>query len=367
MPSAALLRKTMLAILQNHILPDLQNNGARRLVTARLPLRLPEEITVKEMPPPPLLDADAKKRYPGGKEWKMARMHALRYPSLYCVVEGEADLAMGVTASMLSGAGHKSTFKKQPGGYIFSLRAPAYFLVPPNIPQRTIPPWQREEPHRGNLHLFVIRVLPVGALCTTAEMANGDYSVGYSLLVKDDQLAAVAGILVNELSGSPVDPQISLAQLMTLMLRLKRGLDREIPLMTDGLYSRFPDNDSPESPMPLLHHPLIERAHQYIQLHLHELLTPAAIAAHVQVTPDHLARVLKARTGFTTMHYVTSLRMEAAQLLLQSSDLSVREIGRLVGFYDLSHFSRTFHRHNGATPLRYRQQRKSSPADVKKE
>jgi AraC-like DNA-binding protein len=188
-----------------------------------------------------------------------------------------------------------------------------------------------------------------------SEMQDDIYTVQYSLLVKDDQLASVIGILISELKEAAVDWEIIKAQLLTLMLRLKRGLNKEVPLMTDGLYSRFPENEAHP-----LHHPVIERVHQYIQLHLHESLTPAAIAAEVQVTPDHLNRILKTHVGISTMNYVIRLRMEAAQLLLRTSDLSVQEISQLVGYRQLPHFSRTFHRHSGQTPLRYRQQKEPS-------
>lgn len=360
MPSAALLRKNMLSVLQHQILPDLQRKSAHCVMMAHLPLNIPGGINVRKMPHAPLLETDAEKIYPEGKKWKAVGMHSVRFPALYCVIEGEADLAMGVTTSMLSRSSTKSAFKDQCGGYIFSLPAPAYFLVPPDVPQRTRPPWNREEPHVGKLCLFVVRVLPVGALCTMTTMQDAVYQVQYSLLVKDDQIAAVTGILVDELNAASPDAQITQAQLLTLMLRLKRGLSKEIPLMTDGLYSRFPDSD----PVDLLHHPIIERAHEYIQLHLHESLTPSAIAAQVQVTPDHLNRIFKAHIGISTMSYVTRLRMETAQLLLNTSDLSVQEISCLVGYRQLPHFSRTFHRHTGKTPLRFRQQREPVTEDV---
>jgi AraC-like DNA-binding protein len=347
----------MLTVLQKQILPDLQSNGARRLVMAHLPLHVPDGISVRELSSLPLLEEDAQKIYPGGKQWTSSGMHAIQYPSLYCVVEGAADLSMGVTSSMIRNAAVKSTFKDQPGGYIFSLSAPAYLLVPPNVPQKTLPPWSRETPHTGKMVVFVMRILPMGALCTMSEMQDDIYTVQYSLLVKDDQLASVIGILISELKEAAVDWGIVKAQISTLMLRLRRGLNREMPFMTDGMYSRFPDDDSSEAPLPLLHHPIIERIHRYIQLHLHEPLTPLDIARHANLSPDHLNRVLKAHAGLTTMNYVARLRMEAAALLLQTSDLSVQEISHLVGYQQLPHFSRSFYRHIGETPLKYRQKR----------
>jgi len=73
--------------------------------------------------------------------------------------------------------------------------------------------------------------------------------------------------------------------------------------------------------------PTIEHIHEYIQQHLHEPLTAAENTATVQLLPDYLNRIFKHGTGTSLMSYVTRLRMESAQLLLRSSELSVQEIG----------------------------------------
>jgi AraC-like DNA-binding protein len=358
MTSAALLRKTLLAILQERVIPDLRGRSSRRLALARLPLKVPSGITVREMPHPPLIEADAKRIYPEGRYWQNVEMHAINFPALFCVVEGEIDVQMGVTTSMLNQARRGAAPDSACGGYIVSLRAPALLLFPPGVPQRTgaTPPWARAEPHTGKSSFLNIRVLPIGALCHLSTMENGVYRSQYSLLVKDNQLAAAMGILLDELSTPPADPQVTHAQLMTLMLRLKRGMSTQAPTMTDGLYSRFPDADPTDQQAQTLHHPTIERAHQFIQLRLHEPLSPAIIAAHVRLTPTQLNSIFKARAGLSTMSYVAKLRVESAQLLLRTSDLSVQEISQLVGFRQLSHFSRTFHQHTGLSALKFRQQ-----------
>ncbi len=356
MNSATLLRKATQAALQDHILPDLQNGGARRLVAARLPLKVPAGMNVREIAHPPLVETDARKVYPEEKRWDDLNIHTLRFPALYCVMEGEVDLAMGVTTSMLDTLPQADQPANPCGGYIVSLKAPSYFLIPPGVPYRTSPPWQREEAHTGTSRLFVVRTLPIGALCNLTTLQDGNYQVPYSLLVKDNQLAGVMELLVDELNAPPADAQIVQAQLLTLMLRLKRRLNTQMPLMTDGIFSRFPDSQPSDQQAQPLHHSIIERTHEYIQLHLHEPLTAGDIAATVQMTPDHLNRIFKHGTGTSLMSYVTRLRMESAQLLLRSSELSVQEIGRLVGYRHISHFSRTFVQHTGYSPLKFRRQ-----------
>lgn len=357
MSSAVQLRKTLLSVLQEIILPELQDGSTPRLITARLPLRTPDAIEVRAMPYPPLREADATRVYPEGLTWDAVHMHALDCPTLYCIVEGEADLLMGVTTAMLSRVGVRDRPENPRGGYILSLPATSFFLIPPGVPRRTgaTPPWYRDSAHTGTLRIFNVRALPIGALCNITTLIDGVFKVRYSLLIEDDQLATIMGLLINEQSTPDPDPHITQAQLLTLMLRLQRGMSTQVPAMTDGLYSRFPDSEPTDSQAQPLHHPVIERAHKFIKLRLHESLSPADIAAHVRLTPTQLNRIFKANTGTTTMSYVTKLRMESAQLLLHASDLSVQEISRLVGYQQLAHFSRSFRSHTGFSPLKFRQ------------
>jgi AraC-like DNA-binding protein len=186
-------------------------------------------------------------------------------------------------------------------------------------------------------------------------MKNGVFEVQYSLLVEDAQLAASMGILLDEMSTPAPDFRIAQAQLLTLMLRIERDIRTRMPWLTDGLYSRFPEGVPAGLEAKLTDNPVIEKARQFIEFHLHETLTPAAIAAHVRMTPAQLNVIFRKSVGLSVMAYVTRMRIETAQLLLRTSSLSVLEIGHLVGFRQQAHFSRTFHSHVGSSPLKFRQ------------
>ncbi|MCM3873745.1 MAG: helix-turn-helix transcriptional regulator [Pyrinomonadaceae bacterium] len=54
------------------------------------------------------------------------------------------------------------------------------------------------------------------------------------------------------------------------------------------------------------------------------------------------------------IQYLRSLRMERAKHLLESSFLSIKEIGHLVGLNDESHFVRDFKKAYGLSPKCYR-------------
>ena len=59
--------------------------------------------------------------------------------------------------------------------------------------------------------------------------------------------------------------------------------------------------------------------------------------------------------GMPPIRYVIKLRMANACELLENTDMSVRQIGILVGYNDPHFFSKLFKKHVGSSPLQYRQ------------
>ena len=54
------------------------------------------------------------------------------------------------------------------------------------------------------------------------------------------------------------------------------------------------------------------------------------------------------------MDYVHAIRVEEAKQLRETSDISVEEIARAVGYEDPTSFRRLFKRKGGLTPVAYR-------------
>jgi signal transduction histidine kinase/DNA-binding response OmpR family regulator len=75
-----------------------------------------------------------------------------------------------------------------------------------------------------------------------------------------------------------------------------------------------------------------------------------------------LKRKLSAITGLSPQPFVQQLRLKRAAKLLASGGLSVSEVGRMVGFYDLSYFGSVFKREFGSTPSQYAQTKKKGDA-----
>ncbi|WP_262009616.1 helix-turn-helix transcriptional regulator [Streptomyces sp. FIT100] len=79
-----------------------------------------------------------------------------------------------------------------------------------------------------------------------------------------------------------------------------------------------------------------------------------AVAAHAGYSRFHFVRAFKTVYGETPGQYLSRRRIERAEELLRSADLSVTEICSLVGFSSLGTFSTRFKKQTGLTPSAYR-------------
>ncbi|HEV7758822.1 MAG TPA: helix-turn-helix transcriptional regulator [Acidimicrobiales bacterium] len=79
-----------------------------------------------------------------------------------------------------------------------------------------------------------------------------------------------------------------------------------------------------------------------------------ALAGAALVSKYHFARCFAETYGETPMRYLTRRRIERAQDLLRSANLTVTEICMIVGFSSLGSFSSRFRELVGETPSQYR-------------
>ncbi|MEU8794501.1 helix-turn-helix transcriptional regulator [Streptomyces sp. NPDC048643] len=79
-----------------------------------------------------------------------------------------------------------------------------------------------------------------------------------------------------------------------------------------------------------------------------------ALAARAGYSRYHFVRAFKAAYGETPGQYLTHRRIDRAEDLLRTANLSVTEICHLVGFSSLGTFSARFKAWTGLTPSAYR-------------
>lgn len=78
------------------------------------------------------------------------------------------------------------------------------------------------------------------------------------------------------------------------------------------------------------------------------------LAAMEHLSPGRYRTVFSSLVGMSPKEYLTKLRIDKGMELLSATDLSVSEVGALVGFSDPLYFSRIFRKKTGISPLHYR-------------
>jgi len=99
---------------------------------------------------------------------------------------------------------------------------------------------------------------------------------------------------------------------------------------------------------------IIQAALQFCDANYRRPLRLTDVAAAVGYSPSHLSRLISTHLGHSLSDHIRALRMTAGKHLLESSDLSISEIARSLGYADPSHFSHAFTRATGLPPRAYR-------------
>ena len=87
---------------------------------------------------------------------------------------------------------------------------------------------------------------------------------------------------------------------------------------------------------------------------MHQDLSIENLASEVDLSASRLGFLFRHETGQSPGSFLHTLRMERARVLVESTDLSVRDVMLQVGLSDPSHFSRDFRNAHGLSPRSYR-------------
>lgn len=106
------------------------------------------------------------------------------------------------------------------------------------------------------------------------------------------------------------------------------------------------------------------RAVRYIHDNLGRPLSVPEIAERVGVSPRHLTRLFARFAGTSPAAYVETARIQRASTLLLRTDDPIKQIGALVGYEDVHHFTRVFTRAIGCPPGLFRRTRGASARPI---
>lgn len=94
----------------------------------------------------------------------------------------------------------------------------------------------------------------------------------------------------------------------------------------------------------------------YIQMNLNQPLTIADLAKRANQHEDYFSRLFFQHTGVRPLAFIHQKRIERAQYLITTTDMSYDHIAKETGFENLPYFSRIFKKVTTLTPGQYKRQ-----------
>jgi AraC-like DNA-binding protein len=98
----------------------------------------------------------------------------------------------------------------------------------------------------------------------------------------------------------------------------------------------------------------MQRLFDYVDRNLGRTLRAAELARAAGLSQNHLARSFRLQVGCALPRYVLKRRIGLARLLLETTDLPVKQIAIRVGMPDPHHFNKQFRALAGVSPRAYR-------------
>jgi AraC-like DNA-binding protein len=325
-------------------------------VLAKFPLELPDSVEVIKVAQPFLKKPEHHPFALNPDRWPQLNLHACRYPCLAVVLEGEADVLLGLSAKT---AASLKLPKQEPGIRALSLSPGHCCLFPPQTPYANSnhPHWYRKHPENARSKVLWLRVLPMGVLLQIARTAGTTHVETNIVLVPDPQFLAATRLLMDVAQNLPSTTEIAQAYLLALMLGIEKSWDNSQLLQTSAEENvksvGVLQISAVASTAP---HPAVQSACAYIHSHLSGRLSLPGIAAQSYVSVAQLKRLFQAELQTPVMKYVLMQRMESAQSLLAQTDIDVEDIGAMCGYRHRTHFSRLFTQTVGVSPRAYRKQ-----------
>ena len=98
----------------------------------------------------------------------------------------------------------------------------------------------------------------------------------------------------------------------------------------------------------------MDRAKEYFREHYNEDISIEQYAASRNMSTSWFNKSFRNIVGESPLRYILLLRIRNAQVLLETTDGTISEIARIVGYENPMYFSRLFRKEKGMSPLKYR-------------
>ncbi len=98
---------------------------------------------------------------------------------------------------------------------------------------------------------------------------------------------------------------------------------------------------------------LFPRVQAYCNCHLNSPVTTEELAVFCGYSRGHFTKLFRQETGMTPLDYVLKQKLESAVRILQTEQISVKELAARCGFQDQGYFTRRFRSVYHVTPGKY--------------
>lgn len=99
---------------------------------------------------------------------------------------------------------------------------------------------------------------------------------------------------------------------------------------------------------------LFKAVEQFITDNIHEEIDLEKTAAKFNLSSYYFSRTFKGIVGYNFSDYINIVRIDKAKAFLENDDMSIKEIGELVGYNDPNYFSKVFKKYVGLSPSEYK-------------
>lgn len=104
---------------------------------------------------------------------------------------------------------------------------------------------------------------------------------------------------------------------------------------------------------PTAHNPHVRQVENYIRASYMHPIRVEHIARQLNLDRRYLSRLFKEKTGMSMQQYLLNVRMDEANTYLRQG-YSVKECAHMVGYEDVSNFSKLYKKHFGKSPAHHK-------------
>ena len=98
----------------------------------------------------------------------------------------------------------------------------------------------------------------------------------------------------------------------------------------------------------------LKSAQNYIEMALDQPVSIGRLAGRCDISRNYLTQMFRKKYGMTIQRYLLQRRIDKAKYLLETTAMSVKEIGVTVGLPDPQHFNKRFRLVAGCSPSEFR-------------